>query len=127
MPKLPKDQIPEIKLDAFGAAIEESLTRQQRRDLFENPDSTVMVIAELTAKQYTGSASSEDKPPSVKLRVTFAEAARTPQFDEALRDTQQRMYRSRTAEGTFDGVDHNAAIPSLRHGAGLFLGEGQED
>lgn len=121
MPRLPKDQVPEIKLDAFGGAIEESLTRDQRRELFENPDSTVMVIVELTAKQYTGSASSEDKKPSVKLRATFAEAARGAEMENILRETQQRMYKARTAEGTFDEVGHNVAGSVLRSGAGVLL------
>ncbi|MEU2111853.1 hypothetical protein [Streptomyces sp. NPDC019507] len=122
MPRLPKDQIPEVKLDGFGGAIEESLTRDQRRELFENPDSTVMVIAELTAKQYTGNATSEDKKPSVKVRVTFAEAARGAEMENVLRDVQQRMYKARTAEGTFDEVGHETAGSVLRHGAGLHLG-----
>ncbi|MEU9198873.1 hypothetical protein [Streptomyces sp. NPDC048332] len=122
MPRLPKDQVPEIKLDAFGGAVEESLTRDQRRELFENPDSTVMVIVELTAKQYTGSASSEDKAPSVKVRATFAEAAQGAEMENVLRDVQQRMYRARTAEGSFDELGHEAAASVLRHGSGLLLG-----
>lgn len=123
MPRLPKDQVPEIKIDAFGGAIEESLTRDQRRELFENPDSTVMVIVELTAKQYTGSASSEDKKPSVKLRATFAEAARGAEMENVLRDVQQRMYRARTADGTFDEVGHSVAGSVLQSGTGLHLGD----
>lgn len=122
MPRLPKDQVPEVKLDAFGGAIEESLTRDQRRELFENPDSTVMVIVELTAKQYTGNASSEDKAPSVKVRATLAEAARSAEMENVLRDVQQRMYRARTAEGSFDEYEEQAAGSVLRHGAGLHLG-----
>ncbi|MFD5058228.1 hypothetical protein [Streptomyces sp. NPDC058394] len=126
MPRLPKDQLPEIKLDAFGGAVEESLTRDQRRELFENPDSTVMVIVELTAKQYTGSASSEDKAPSVKLRATFAEAAQGPDMENTLRDVQQRMYRARTAEGSFDELGHEVAGSVLRTGAGIYLGTNED-
>lgn len=122
MPRLDKHQVPEIKLDAFGGAIEESLTRDQRRELFENPDSTVMCIVELTAKQYTGSANSEDKKPSVKVRATFAEAAQGPDMENLLREVQQRMYKARTSEGTFDEIGHEAAGSILRHGAGIYLG-----
>lgn len=126
MPRLPKDQVPEIKLDAFGGAVEESLTRDQRRELFENPDSTVMVIVELTAKQYTGSASSEDKAPSVKVRATFAEAAQGPDMENILRDVQQRMYRARTAEGTFDTLGHELAGTVLRMAADTTLGTDED-
>lgn len=126
MPRLPKDQVPEIKLDNFGGAIEESLTRDQRRELFENPDSTVMVIVELTAKQYTGSASSEDKAPSVKLRATFAEASRSADMENVLRDVQQRMYKARTADGTLDEADPRDPEYTLRAGADVYLGRDKD-
>ncbi|MFF8290458.1 hypothetical protein ACF068_14685 [Streptomyces sp. NPDC016309] len=126
MPRLPKDQVPEIKLDGFGGAIEESLTRDQRRELFENPDSTVMAIVELTAKQYTGSATSEDKAPSVKVRVTFAEAARGADMENVLRDVQRRMYQARTADGTLDETDPRDPEYALRAGAGVYLGEDED-
>ncbi|OPC83048.1 hypothetical protein B4N89_20770 [Embleya scabrispora] len=113
MPRLPKDAVPEVKLDSSGGAVEISLTRDQRRELFEAPDSTVMAVVELTAKKYSGTAASEEKAPQVVVRVTFAETARTPDEERGLREAMRAMFRRRKLDGTLDEVGPGPRDPSL--------------
>ncbi|MER8158124.1 hypothetical protein [Streptomyces sp. NPDC094472] len=104
MPKLPKHQIPEVKLDSAAGFIENSLTDEQRRGLFENPGMVVVAIVELTSKSYTGHADGEEKDPQVKLRVTGAEAARNDDEAAALLEAKRAMWRARRMDGTLDEI-----------------------
>ncbi|MEU8723556.1 hypothetical protein [Streptomyces antimycoticus] len=104
MPKLPKHQIPEVKLDSAAASIEGALTTEQRRGLFENPGMVVVAIVELTSKSYTGHADGEEKDPQVKLRVTGAEAARSDDEAAALLEAKRAMWKARRMDGTLDEI-----------------------
>jgi alcohol dehydrogenase class IV len=102
MPKLSKDEVPEIKLDAGAAFIESALTDEQRRGLFERPGTCVIAIVELTSKAYTGFAEGEEKTPQVKLRVTLAEAGRDDEQTRSLLDVMRAMMRRRRMDQTLD-------------------------
>lgn len=104
MPKLPKFAVPEVKLDAGAAAVEISLTTEQRRGLFETPGTTVVAIVELTSKSYTGHAEDEEKDPQVKVRVTACEVARTDDEAAALLEAKRAMWRARRMDGTLDEI-----------------------
>lgn len=111
MPKLSPADVPEIKLDAAAAAVEASMTREQRRGLFEKPGTVVYAIVELTSKSYTGHAEGEEKPAQVKVRVTGCEVARTDEDAKALVEARRAMYRGRQIDGTFDEVGQGPMRP----------------
>lgn len=111
MPKLSPADVPEVKLDSAAAAIEASLTRDQRRGLFEKPGRTVFAIVELTSKSYTGHAEGEDKDPQVKVRVTSCEVARSDEDAAALADAKRAMWRGRQIDGTLDEVGDGPQRP----------------
>jgi hypothetical protein len=111
MPKLSPADVPEVKLDAAAAAVEASMTREQRRGLFEKPGTVVYAIVELTSKSYTGHAEDEDKPAQVKVRVTGCEVARTDEDAAALVEARRAMYRGRQIDGTFDEVGQGPMRP----------------
>ena len=111
MPKLTPADNPEIKLDTGAAAVEASMTREQRRGLFEKPGTVVYAIVELTSKSYTGHAEGEEKPPQVKVRVTGCEVARTDEDAHALVEARRAMYRGRQIDGTFDEVGQGPMRP----------------
>lgn len=111
MPKLANTEVPEVKLDTAAVLIEASLTREQRRGLFEKPGTVVYAIVELTSKAYTGYAEGEDKPAQVKVRVTGCEVARTDEDAEALVEARRAMYRGRQIDGTFDEVGKGPLRP----------------
>ncbi|WP_406000721.1 hypothetical protein [Streptomyces sp. NBC_00829] len=104
MPKLAPTQAPEVKLDSAAAAVEASLTTEQRRGLFENPGTVVVAIVELTSKSYTGHAEGEEKEPQVKVRVTGCEAARSDAEAATLLEAKRAMWRARRMDGTLDEV-----------------------
>lgn len=104
MPKLTPAQAPEIKLDAAAAAVEASLSVDQRRGLFEKPGTTVVAIVELTSKSYTGHAEGEEKEPQVKVRVTGCEVARSDAEAATLLEAKRAMWRARRMDGTLDEV-----------------------
>lgn len=111
MPKLSPADIPEVKLDSAAAAVEASMTRDQRRGLFEKPGTVVYAIVELTSKTYTGHAEGEDKPAQVKVRVTGCEVARSDEDAQALIEARRAMYRGRQIDGTFDEVGKGPIHP----------------
>jgi hypothetical protein len=111
MPKLSPADVPEVKLDSAAAAVEASMTREQRRGLFEKPGTVVYAIVELTSKSYTGHAEDEDKPAQVKVRVTGCEVARTDEDAAALVEARRSMYRGRQIDGTFDEVGQGPMRP----------------
>lgn len=111
MPKLGPADIPEVKLDSAAAAVEASMTRDQRRGLFEKPGTVVYAIVELTSKSYTGHAEGEEKPAQVKVRVTGCEVARTDEDAHALVEARRAMYRGRQIDGTFDSVGQGPMRP----------------
>ncbi|MFF4552764.1 hypothetical protein [Streptomyces sp. NPDC001422] len=111
MPKLSPADVPEIKLDSAAAAVEASMTREQRRGLFEKPGHVVYAIVELTSKSYTGHAEGEEKPAQVKVRVTGCEVARTNEDAAALVEARRAMYRGRQIDGTFDEVGQGPMRP----------------
>ena len=111
MPKLTPADNPEVKLDSAAAAVEATLTRDQRRGLFEKPGTVVYAIVELTSKSYTGHAEGEDKPPQVKVRVTGCEVARTDEDAKSLIEARRAMYRGRQIDGTFDEVGQGPMRP----------------
>lgn len=118
MPKLSKDEVPEVKLDPGAAFIEASLTDEQRRGLFERPGTCVIAIVELTSKAYTGFAEGEDKTPQVKVRVTLAEAARDDAQTGDLLEVMRAMMRRRKMDQTLDEMgpgttDAEQAISSM--------------
>ncbi|MGW1615747.1 hypothetical protein ACWCQZ_41125 [Streptomyces sp. NPDC002285] len=111
MPKLSPADVPEVKLDSAAAAVEASMTREQRRGLFEKPGTVVYAIVELTSKSYTGHAEGEEKPAQVKVRVTGCEVARTDEDAKSLIDARRAMYRGRQIDGTFDEVGQGPMRP----------------
>lgn len=111
MPKLNPADVPEIKLDTAAAAVEASMTREQRRGLFEKPGTVVYAIVELTSKSYTGHAEGEDKPAQVKVRVTGCEVARSDEDAASLIEARRAMYRGRQIDGTFDEVGKGPIHP----------------
>lgn len=111
MPKLGPADVPEVKLDSAAGAVEVSLTREQRRGLFEKPGRTVFAIVELTSKSYTGHADTEDKDPQVKVRVTSCEVARSDEDAVALADAKRAMWRGRQIDGTLDEVGEGPQRP----------------
>jgi hypothetical protein len=111
MPKLTPADNPEVKLDAAATLIEASLSREQRRGLFEKPGTVVYAIVELTSKSYTGHAEGEDKAPQVKVRVTGCEVARTDEDAKSLIEARRAMYRGRQIDGTFDEVGRGPIHP----------------
>lgn len=104
MPKLSKDQVPEVKLDTAAGYIEVSLSREQRRGLFERPGMVVVAVVELTSKSYTGHADGEEKEPQVKLRITGAEVARNDDEAASLLEAKRAMWRARKMDGTLDEI-----------------------
>ncbi|WP_327671881.1 MULTISPECIES: hypothetical protein [unclassified Streptomyces] len=117
MPKLGPADVPEVKLDAAAAAVEATMTREQRRGLFEKPGTVVYAIVELTSKSYTGHAEGEDKDPQVKVRVTGCEVARSDEDAKSLIEARRAMYRGRQIDGTFDEVGQGPIHPE--HELGL--------
>lgn len=111
MPKLGPAEVPEVKLDSAAAAVEATMTREQRRGLFEKPGTVVYAIVELTSKSYTGHAEGEDKAPQVKVRVTGCEVARNDEDARALVEARRAMYRGRQIDGTFDEVGKGPIHP----------------
>ncbi|NUS22718.1 MAG: hypothetical protein HOV92_00620 [Streptomyces sp.] len=111
MPKLGPADVPEVKLDSAAAAVEASMTRDQRRGLFEKPGTVVYAIVELTSKSYTGHAEGEEKPAQVKVRVTGCEVARSDEDARSLIDARRAMYRGRQIDGTFDEVGKGPIHP----------------
>ncbi|MGW4670127.1 hypothetical protein [Streptomyces sp. NPDC004324] len=126
MPKLSPADVPEVKLDAAAAAVEASMTREQRRGLFEKPGTVVYAIVELTSKSYTGHAEDEDKPAQVKVRVTGCEVARTNEDAAALVEARHAMYRGRQIDGTFDEVGQGPMRPEASL-SGLMASKPSED
>ncbi|MFJ9754944.1 hypothetical protein [Streptomyces sp. NPDC101149] len=116
MPKLSPADVPEIKLDSAAAAVEASMTREQRRGLFEKPGTVVYAIVEMSSKSYTGHAEGEDKAPNVKLRVTGCEVARSDEDAKALIEARRAMYRGRQIDGTFDEVGKGPIHPDAQLG-----------
>ena len=114
MPKLSPADVPEVKLDSAAAAVEASMTREQRRGLFEKPGTVVYAIVELTSKSYTGHAEGEDKPAQVKVRVTGCEVARNDEDAKALIEARRAMYRGRQIDGTFDEVGKGPIHPDAQ-------------
>jgi hypothetical protein len=114
MPKLSPADVPEVKLDAAATLIEASLSREQRRGLFEKPGHVVYAIVELTSKSYTGHAEGEDKAPQVKLRVTGCEVARSDEDAQSLIEARRAMYRGRQIDGTFDEVGKGPIHPDAQ-------------
>lgn len=114
MPKLSPADVPEVKLDSAAAAVEASMTREQRRGLFEKPGTVVYAIVELTSKTYTGHAEGEDKPAQVKVRVTGCEVARSDEDAQALIEARRAMYRGRQIDGTFDEVGKGPIHPDAQ-------------
>jgi hypothetical protein len=102
MPKIDKDAHVEIKLDGAAGLLEQSLTDEQRRGLFEHPGMSVVAIVELSSVTYTGHASSEDKAPQVKLRVTTAEAAQDDEQVRLVLEVARAMMRKRKMQDTLD-------------------------
>ncbi|MEU0370606.1 hypothetical protein ABZ070_10135 [Streptomyces sp. NPDC006283] len=111
MPKLPAHQTPEVKLDSAAGFIENSLSSEQRRGLFEKPGTVVVAIVELTSKSYTGHADGEEKDPQVKVRVTGCEVARTNEDAAALLEAKRAMWRGRRMDGTFDEIGEGPQRP----------------
>lgn len=104
MPKLPKDAPVEVKVDSAGGMLEQSLTDEQRRGLFEHPGMCVVVVAELTSVTYTGHANTEDKAPQVKLRMTLVEAARDDEQTRQVLEVMRAMMRRRKMDNTLDEI-----------------------
>ncbi|WP_318202921.1 hypothetical protein [Streptomyces sp. SCL15-4] len=111
MPKLSSADVPSVKLDSAAGAIEVSLSREQRRGLFEKPGRTVFAIVEITSKSYTGHAEQEDKDPEVKVRITSCEVARSDEDAAALADAKRAMWRGRQIDGTLDEVGEGPQRP----------------
>lgn len=113
MPKLSSDQVPQVRLHTGALPIEVSLTRDQRRGLWERPGTTVVAIVELTAVEYTGVRPDDDKKgPTVRVRVTGCEVARDDDEATTLLEASRAMWRRRKLDGTFDEVGQTV-IPEV--------------
>ena len=110
MPKIDKDAHVEVKLDGAAGLLEQSLTDEQRRGLFEHPGMRVIAIVELASVTYTGHASSEDKPPQVKLRITLAEAARDDAQARSVLEVMRAMMRRRKMDATLDELGPGGTV-----------------
>ncbi|MEU3289934.1 hypothetical protein [Streptomyces longwoodensis] len=110
MPKLDKDATVEVKLDSAAGLLEQSLTDEQRRGLFEHPGMRVIAIVELASVTYTGHASSEDKAPQVKLRITTAEAAQDHEQAAQVLEVARAMMRRRKMNNTLDEVGPGGTV-----------------
>jgi hypothetical protein len=104
MPKLHKNQVPQVRIDSSPGWLEDALSAEQRRGLFEAPGTVVVAIVELRSTSYTGHADGEDKDPQVKLRIGQAEVARDDAEAAALLEAKRAMYRRRKINGTLDEV-----------------------
>lgn len=104
MPKLTPDQVPEAKLDTAAGLIDAALNRDQKRGLFDKPGTVVYAIVALSSTSYTGHADGEDKPPTVKLRVTECEIAQSDDEAVSLEEAKRAMWRRRQMEGTLDEI-----------------------
>jgi hypothetical protein len=102
MPKIDKDAVVEVKLDTAAGMLEQSLTEEQRRGLFEHPGMRVIAIVELASVAYTGHAADEDKPPQVKLRIKLAEAAQDHDQAAMVLEVARAMMRRRKMQDTLD-------------------------
>lgn len=102
MPKIDKDAQVEVKLDSAAGLLEQSLTDEQRRGLFEHPGMRVIAIVELASVQYTGHADGEDKAPQVKLRIKLAEAAQDHDQARLVLEVMRAMMRRRKMQDTLD-------------------------
>ncbi|MCX4615738.1 hypothetical protein [Streptomyces mirabilis] len=102
MPKIDKDAHVEVKLDGAAGLLEQSLTDEQRRGLFEYPGMSVIAIVEFTSVTYTGHASSEDKSPQVKVRMSLAEAAQDHDQAAKVLEVARAMMRRRKMQNTLD-------------------------
>ncbi|MEV6836801.1 hypothetical protein AB0N17_20215 [Streptomyces sp. NPDC051133] len=110
MPKLDKDAAVEVKLDSAAGLLEQSLTDEQRRGLFEHPGMRVIAIVELASVTYTGHATSEDKAPQVKLRITTAEAAQDNDQAAQVLEVARAMMRRRKMNNTLDEVGPGGTV-----------------
>lgn len=113
MPRIDKDAQVEVKLDTAAGLLEQSLTDEQRRGLFEHPGMRVIAIVELASVTYTGHAQDEDKPPQVKLRIKLAEAAQDTAQAEQVLQVARAMMRRRKMQDTLDELGpgtHDAEV-----------------
>lgn len=117
MPRLIPGQVPTIRLAGAADPIEETLTDEQRRTLFETPGATVTAVVTLAVTSYTGHTNSE-KDPQVKLVVIGAEPARDAHQEQQLAEVMRAMYRRREMAGTLDEAGtgdrvHDQAVDDL--------------
>ena len=110
MPRLDKDAAVEVKLDGAAGMIEQSLTDDQKRGLFEHPGMRVIAIVELASVTYTGHAADEDKSPQVKLRIKLAEAARDDEQARQVLEVMRAMMRRRKMNDTLDEVGPGGTV-----------------
>lgn len=108
MPKIDKDADVEIKLDSAAGILQEAISLDKRRGLFEHPGLCVVAIVELTSKSYTGHAAGEDKDPQVKVRVTLAEVAQDEAQAEQVLQVMRAMMRKRKMDQTLDELGPGA-------------------
>ena len=108
MPRINKDAEVEVKLDSTAAMLQEALSADKRRGLFEHPGMCVIAIVELTSKSYTGHAEGEDKDPQVKLRLTLAEVAQDEAQAEQVLQVMRAMMRKRKMDQTLDELGPGA-------------------
>ncbi|EFE74542.1 hypothetical protein K7395_24880 [Streptomyces filamentosus] len=102
MPKLPKDQDVEVKLDSGAVGLHAAIPEELRRALFERPGSSIFGVVQLRATSYTGHADGEDKDAVVKLRITLAEVALDDPQTKQVAEIMRAMMRRRKVEGTLD-------------------------
>ncbi|MFJ8755644.1 hypothetical protein [Streptomyces cyaneofuscatus] len=102
MPKLPKDQDVEVKLDSGAVGLHAAIPEGLRRALFERPGTSIFGVVQLRATSYTGHADGEDKDAVVKLRITLAEVALDDPQTKQVAEIMRAMMRRRKIEGTLD-------------------------
>lgn len=113
MPKLQPNQTPEAKLDSAAGFIDAALSRDQKRGAFEKPGTVMYAIVAFTSTSYTGHADGEEKPPTVKFRITECEVARSDDDAAALADAKRAMWRGRQIDGTLDEVGEGPQRPDV--------------
>lgn len=99
---LDPDKLPEVKVDSNAGWLQQALTADQRRGLWQHPGTSVFAVVEFTSKTFTGHADGEDKDPQVKVRITVAEVAQDHEQAELVAEVMRAMMRRRRMNGTLD-------------------------
>ncbi|AQW55256.1 hypothetical protein ACIQPP_05400 [Streptomyces violaceusniger] len=100
--ELDPDRLPEVKVDSNAGWLQQALTPEQRRGLWQHPGTRVVGVVEFTSTSFTGHAEGEDKDPQVKVRITVAEVAQDNEQTRLVAEVMRAMMRRRKMNQTLD-------------------------